>query len=269
MATDSVSDSPILIDHPADHVVRIRFNRPAKRNAIDQATRLALLDAVETVLADPSTRAVVLGGVGGVFSAGGDLPSMAGLTKDGARARMVEIHKICRLWAAAPIPIVSAMEGVAAGASVGLALLGDYVVAGPSSKVLVPFMKLGLTPDWGLMATLPRRIGLAAARRVMLSGGTFAADEALAIGLVDELCVDDAAVMDRAIAQAVAFAALPREATARIKLRLSAGAEAFEAVLAAEMEDQIACLTHPEFAEGWSAQMERRPADFLTTGRSA
>ncbi|MDP3403463.1 MAG: enoyl-CoA hydratase/isomerase family protein [Brevundimonas sp.] len=264
MATDSAADPRILVDRPAEHVVRIRFNRPSKRNAIDQATRLALLEAVTDVLSDQSTRAVVLGGVGGVFSAGGDLPSMAGLTPDGARARMAEIHSICRLWAAAPLPIVSAMEGVAAGASVGLALLGDYVVAGPSSRVLVPFIKLGLTPDWGLMATLPRRIGLAAARRVMLAGGTFNGAEALAAGLVDELCEDDTAVMDRAIAQASTFAALPREAAARIKLRLSGGPEALEAVLAAEMEDQIACLTHPEFVEGWAAQMERRPADFLS-----
>lgn len=159
MATDGTAEPPVLVDRPADDVVRIRFNRPAKRNAIDRATRLALLGAVQDVLADRSTRAIVLGGVGGVFSAGGDLPSMAGLTPDGACARMAEIHGICRLWAAAPMPIVSAMEGVAAGASVGLALLGDFVVAGPSSRILVPFMKLGLTPDWGLMATLPRRIG--------------------------------------------------------------------------------------------------------------
>lgn len=264
MATDFAAEPPLLVDRPADHVVRIRFNRPSKRNAIDQATRLALLEAVTQIRADESTRAVVLGGVGGVFSAGGDLPSMAGLTPEGARARMAEIHSICRLWAAAPIPIVSAMEGVAAGASVGLALLGDYVVAGPSSRILVPFIKLGLTPDWGLMATLPRRIGLPAARRVMLAGGSFSGEEALAKGLVDELCVDDAVVMNRAVAQASIFAALPREATARIKLRLSGGPEVLEAVLAAEMEDQIACLTHPEFAEGWSAQMDRRATDFLS-----
>ena len=266
MTTDSLVQPPILVDRPADHVARIRFNRPSKRNAIDQATRLALLEALTDVLADPSVRALVLGGVGGVFSAGGDLPSMAGLTPEGARARMAEIHSICRLWAAAPLPIVSAMEGVAAGASVGLALLGDHVVAGPSTRVLVPFIKLGLTPDWGLMATLPRRIGLPAARRVMLSGGTFSGEETLATGLVDELCADDAAVMDRAVAQASIFAALPREAAARIKLRLSGGPEALEAVLAAEMEDQIACLTHPEFAEGWRAQMDRRPADFISVG---
>lgn len=264
MATEGVVEPSILVDRPADHVIRIRFNRPAKRNAIDQAMRHALFDATGEALADPANRALVLGGVGPVFSAGGDLPSMAGLSAQGARARMTEIHRICRLWAGASIPIVSAVEGVAAGASVGLALFGDYIVAGPSSRILVPFIKLGLTPDWGLMATLPRRIGLAPARRVMLQGRSLTAAEALELGLVDEICGDDAEVMETAVGRAAAFAALPREATARIKLRLSGGPQALEAVLAAEMEDQIACLTHAEFAEGWTAQMERRPADFLS-----
>lgn len=256
----------VLIDHPASGVVRLRLNRPEKRNAIDQATREALLEAAGAALANPAHRAVVFGGVGGVFSAGGDLPSMAGLTAEQARARLEHGHALCRVFAGSRAPIVSAVEGVAAGASVGLALLGDHIVVGRSSRILFPFIKLGLLPDWGLLRSLPLRVGLGRARRIILSGAAVDGPTAVDIGLADEV-VDDDAVAETAVARAEAYAALPREATARIRARLSVfGALDLEGDLAAETTDQVACLLHPEFREGLAAQMERRTPDFIGLG---
>lgn len=136
-------DPVVLMDRPAPHVARLLINRPDKRNAIDFQVREQLTQALLGLLGDRSTRAVVLGGVGGVFSAGGDVPSMRGLTEAQARERMQHIHVLCRLVASARFPVVSAMEGIAAGAVVGLALLGDCIVGGPGTRVMFPFFGWG------------------------------------------------------------------------------------------------------------------------------
>ena len=105
----------LLCDRPAPGITRLRINRPEKRNAIDHGVRQAMLDHLAVVAADGETRALILGGVEGIFSAGGDLPSMAGLDEAGARERMRHIHRLCRGIANAPFPVISAIEGVAAG----------------------------------------------------------------------------------------------------------------------------------------------------------
>src|SRR5690606_40294968 len=91
--------------------------------------------------------ALVFGGVDGVFSAGGDVPSMVGLNEEQARERMRHIHVLCRLVGGARIPVVSAMEGFTAGAAVGLALLGDRNAVGRAARILFPFLTLGLSSE--------------------------------------------------------------------------------------------------------------------------
>lgn len=260
--------APILIDRPAPHVARLLLNRPDKRNAIDQGQRDALREAAAAVFSDPEARAVVFGGAGTAFSAGGDLPSMKGLSHAQAQARMEQGHAICRLFVEADVPVITAMQGASAGASVGLALLGDHVVVGPSTRILFPFIKLGLTPDWGLMRSLPQRVGLARARRLILSGGSVDGPTAVQIGLADELA-DDEAIMRTAIERAAEYAQLPRLATARIKARLREFDRLdFGQDLKSEATNQVDCLTHPEFAEGLAAQMERRAPDFVAVGET-
>src|SRR5690606_25292686 len=191
----------VLIDHPSPVVTRLRINRPEKRNAIDFDVRQAMIEALEQVAASTTCRAVVLGGVDGVFSAGGDLASMGGLDERGARERMQHIHTLCLLLAELPVPVVSAVEGYCAGAAVGMSLLGDYIVVGSSTKIIFPFMGLGLVPDWGAMLTLPRRVGVAQARRLMTEGRVTSGEEAFAIGLAD-IDVGEGDIMATAIAKA-------------------------------------------------------------------
>lgn len=258
MAVDPV----VLVDRPAPHVARLRIDRPDKRNAIDFEVREQMTRHLTALLADGDVRALVLGGVGGVFSAGGDVPSMAGLSADQARDRMRHVHVLCRLVAGARLPVVSAAEGVAAGAVVGLALLGDEIVAGPGTKFLFPFLKLGLAPDWGQLLTLPRRVGIGPARRILTCGDAVLGEEALRIGLVDSLVADDA-VMDAAVLRAGALAALPRDAFARMKARLNDSSGSLAEELAREETDQVACLLGDDFAEGYAAFRDKRPADFI------
>lgn len=252
----------VLLDHPAPHVARLRINRPDKRNAIDHAVRQGFLDHLHGLLDDPQVRALVLGGVNGVFSAGGDIPSMVGLSEAQARERMQHIHGLCRLVAHARIPVVSAMEGFTAGAAVGLALLGDRIVIGRNARVLFPFLKLGLAPDWGQLLTLPRRVGLPVARRLLSDGEAVSGEEALRVGLADVLC-EDAEVMDRAVALAARLAQLPTEAFGRMKVRLHHPSTTLDEELQREEADQVVCLLGEDFQEGFDAFSHKRTADFV------
>ena len=258
----------VLVDRPVPHVARLLINRPDKRNAIDFEVRRQLTEALTEILADDSVRALVFGGVGGVFSAGGDVPSMVGLTQKQARERMQHIAVLCRLVAHAGIPVVTVIEGFGAGAAVGLALLGDYIVVAEGSKILFPFLKLGLVPDWGQMLTLPRRVGVAQARRLLLSGKAVGGVEALAIGLADELA-SDADAMDAAVAKAASWAALPKGAFGRLKARLNHPSSTLDEELVREENDQAASLLGAEFAEGFAAFKEKREADFMALAAPA
>lgn len=251
----------VCLDQPAAGVLRVLIDRPEKRNAMDHGVREALTGVIGEALATPACRALVLGGVGGVFSAGGDVHSMDNLSEDDARARMRHIHVLCRLLAGARLPVVSAVEGVAAGAALGMALLGDEIVVGERTRILFPFLKLGLTPDWGLLLTLPRRVGVAVARRLLTGGDVISGDRALACGLADER-VDDDAVMATAVARAERLAALPPRAFARMKARLNEPAPTLAEALRREEDDQVICLRGEEFGEGLGAFLNKRAPDF-------
>lgn len=256
-----MADPVVLVDRPAAHVARLLINRPDKRNAIDHAVRQQIAQALTALAGDPDVRALVLGGVAGVFSAGGDLPSMKGLDEAGARARMEHIHGLCQQIAEAPLAIVSAIEGIGAGGAIGLALLGDEIVVGEGTRILFPFLGLGLTPDWGQLLTLPRRVGLPAARRLLIGSGPVDGAEAFRIGLADEVTADGQ-VMARAIERASALALLPRDALQRMNRRLETPSATLSEELAREADDQARCLTGTEFNEGYAAFLARRPPDF-------
>jgi 2-(1,2-epoxy-1,2-dihydrophenyl)acetyl-CoA isomerase len=262
-----MTEPVVLLDEPAPGVARLLINRPDKRNAIDFAVREQLALRVQDIYADTSIRALVLGGVNGTFSAGGDLPSMVGLDQTQARARMQHVQHLCRLVSGLPIPVVSAMEGIAAGAAVGLALLGDFIVVAPGTKTLFPFLNLGLVPDWGQLLTLPRRIGVAPARRIFTSGETVTGEEAHRIGLADML-VPDGEVMSAAIQKAEQLALLPLEAFGRMKRRLNQASDSLAEELAREETDQVVCLLTEDFEEGYAAFRERRKPRFALAGRA-
>lgn len=257
-----MSDAVVLLDHPAPHVARLLINRPDKRNAIDFDVREQLTRHLHALQGDGGTRALVLGGVDHVFSAGGDVPSMKGLDEAQARSRMQHIHVLCRLVAGARFPVVSAVEGIAAGAVVGLALLGDHMVGGPATRILFPFFRLGLVPDWGQLLTLPRKVGIAQARRILTSGEMVGGEQAFQIGLLDTL-VSDHEVMDAAVRKASELARLPQEAFSRMKQRLNEVSGSLSEELAREESDQAVCLLGDDFEEGYAAFCEKRAPNFV------
>lgn len=253
----------ILIDDPVPGVRRLLINRPEKRNAINHDVRQSLIDALTEAREQAACHAIVLGGVGGMFSAGGDIATMANLDESDARERMKHIHELCRLLGQFPMPVISAVEGICAGAGVGLALLGDVVLTGTKTQFLFPFLRLGLTPDWGLLRTLPARVGVAEAKRMLTRGQYISAEEAVAAGLADEcVCLN---VMDSAVSLARRMSLLPRNAFSRMKNRLDHPAASLAEELQREEDDQAVLLLGADFREGFAAFAEKREPQFTST----
>ena len=237
----------------------MRIDRPKARNAIDATVRAELATALAEAETDHAVRSVLIGGMGGQFCAGGDLPTMVGISEDAARARMAEGAAIvARLWRF-PKPVTVALERYAMGAAAGISMLADHVVMGDGALIGLPFLKLGLVPDWGLMMTLASRAGPAAASRLCRDAANVSAAEALALRLVDDVVPDDR-VMAHALDVAGRAAALPPLAFAHMKAGLRRADIA--TALAEESVAQTACLIGAEFVEGYDAFSTKRVPNF-------
>lgn len=248
----------ILRDEPAPGVRRLLLNRPEARNAINVEMRRELGEAMREALADSGVQAILIAGSGGVFSAGGDLPSMVGISPEASRERMELLAWVTEVIWHAPKPVVAAVERYAVGGCAGLALLADWTILGEKAFLSFPFLNLGLVPDMGLMATLPLRAGFATAARLLLERAQLTGADALAANIVDEV-VPDGDVMTRGIAKATELGRLPPQAFARLKARLRPAGGLNQAY---EVEAQIACFLGAEFPEGLAAFREKRAPNF-------
>jgi 2-(1,2-epoxy-1,2-dihydrophenyl)acetyl-CoA isomerase len=248
------------VNTPAGGVVVVTIDNPGKRNALDDTTRHTLLRELRAATSDPRCRAIVLEGLPGAFCAGGDLATMP-TDEARIRVRLGEMQEIAQLLHAGPKPTVAAVDGPAMGSGLALVAACDRVLATSRATFGCAFGRVGLVPDVGAAWTLTRRLGAGAARDLMLRSRTVGADEALAIGLVDEI-TDESDLQDRARAWAGDFAATAPGAVAALKGLLATGAVSFDDFLATEMETQIGRLTSAEFVEGRDAFFERRPPAF-------
>lgn len=251
----------VTVDTVAEGVVRIGLDRPDKRNALNPDLRGALTAAVGDTLADASARAMVIAGNGGHFCAGGDIDSMEGLTPQSGRTRMKSNHVLVRMIAESEKPVVAAVEGYAVGAGAGIAMLADTVVLAEGGSIGFPFFRVGLVPDYGLLFTLPRRVGAARARQLLLYARMLKGADAFAAGLADDLVADGEAE-GRAVERASELAAMPPHAFATAKRQLALWPTGLDAALEAEAVAQSACFTSSEFAEGRAAFQEKRAPDF-------
>ncbi|HSG96170.1 MAG TPA: enoyl-CoA hydratase/isomerase family protein [Afifellaceae bacterium] len=248
---------PLLSDLEAGGVLMLTLNRPTARNAIDAGLRAALRAAFLQASGDAAVRAVVLAGAGGHFCAGGDIASMAAMSADDARSRMADVAETAHAVAACGKPVIACVKGHAAGAGVGLALLCDEVVADHDARFTFSFVRLGLRPDWGLTATLPRRVGQAAAQRLVRDGAQVAAAAALQMQLIDHLAGGHDALSD-ATDRAITLAAAPAPAVAATKSRFHTPLAELDAALAREGEAQARCFASPAFAARLAEFREKR-----------
>jgi enoyl-CoA hydratase/carnithine racemase len=201
--------APVRLEpHPADErLALLRVDRPPV-NAFDQRM-WDLFDAVTASLhGDTAYRAVVVTGGPRHFAAGADVKGLLSLDPAEFAARNQVLQRAFHALATAPQVTIAAVCGYALGGGCELALAADFRIAGRSAVFGLPEITLGIMPGSGGTQRLPRIVGLARAREMILSGRNVAAEEALAIGLVDRV-VDDAALLDAAVADGLRYARGP------------------------------------------------------------
>jgi 2-(1,2-epoxy-1,2-dihydrophenyl)acetyl-CoA isomerase len=218
-----VTDLPVLYTIDAG-VARITLNRPDTMNSLDTETKVALRDDIRHAADDPAVRAVVLGGTGRAFCVGQDLNEHAEALRSGSAGLGDTVaehyNPIVTGLAGMAKPVVAAVNGVAAGAGAAFAFACDFRIVADSAGFNLAFAAIGLSSDSGSSWTLPRLVGWAKAKELLLRPRTVGADEALTLGLATEV-VPASEVMTRATALARELAAGPTVAYGAIRRALA------------------------------------------------
>lgn len=243
---------------------RIVLDRPQAHNAIDAACARALTRAIGEV-AEARPRVVLLTGRGSVFCAGADIAAM---TQQGdalpgyIEAILSHLHPSLLRLVSLPVPVVTAINGSAGGAGVGLALCGDFALGAASMKLRTGYAAIGLSPDMGAIYFMGRRLGAVRAKQLFITSEPVDAQRCLDWGIVDALAPDaELAAHAEGLCQRLAAAA--PQSLANIK-RLCDGAamRELEAHLALEQSLLIACAASADGREGVRAFVERRAPRF-------
>jgi len=249
-----------------DGIARLTLNRPDKLNSFTVAMHLEVREALEQIKADPSVRVLVLTGAGRGFCAGQDLgdravaPGSAGIDL----GESVEKYYAPLVLALRnlPVPVICAVNGVAAGAGANLALAADIVIAAKSASFVEAFCRLGLIPDTGGTYFLPRLIGTARAMGLAMLGEKLSAERAESWGLIWK-CVEDDVFNVEVSSLAKHFAAAPTKGLARTKQALYASpANTLEQQLDLERDFMRELGHSQDYREGVTAFTEKRAPKF-------
>jgi 2-(1,2-epoxy-1,2-dihydrophenyl)acetyl-CoA isomerase len=255
----------ILFDS-RDGIARLTLNRPERLNSFNVAMHLEVQHALVRVADDRGVRVLVLTGAGRGFCAGQDLSDRA-VAPDGAPPDLGEsIEKYYGPLVLAlrrlPIPVVCAVNGVAAGAGANITLACDIVIAARSASFVEAFCKLGLIPDTGGTYFLPRLLGSARATALAMLGDKLSAQQAADWGLIWK-CVDDDQLAAETDSLARHFATAPTLGLARTKQALQAsGLNTLEAQLNLERDFMRELGRSADYREGVAAFMEKRAPRF-------
>ncbi|MEO8927262.1 MAG: 2-(1,2-epoxy-1,2-dihydrophenyl)acetyl-CoA isomerase PaaG [Caulobacteraceae bacterium] len=247
----------------AGGVARLTLNRPDRLNSFTFQMHAEVAEALSRVEGE-GARVLLLTGAGRGFCAGQDLadPAVAA-GADLGEALEARYNPLIRRLVALPMPVVCAVNGVAAGAGANIALACDIVLAARSAKFIQSFAAIGLIPDSGGTWMLPRLAGQARAMGLALTGAPLTAEQAEAWGLIWR-CVDDDKLMNEAEVLVAKFAAAPTRGLAETKRLIRAGwALGFDAALDAERDAQRALGQTADYAEGVEAFTTKRPPRFV------
>jgi 2-(1,2-epoxy-1,2-dihydrophenyl)acetyl-CoA isomerase len=247
-------------------VATLTLHRPDRLNSFTVAMHEEIQAALGQVRADRNVRCLVLTGAGRGFCAGQDLADRAVAPGQSANDLGVSIEKFYIPLVLAlrklPLPVIAAVNGVAAGAGANIALACDLVIAARSASFIQSFAKIGLVPDSGGTWLLPKLVGNARALGLGLLGEKLSAEQAQAWGLI-WLCVDDAELMPTVKKLAAQLAAGPTRGLARTKEAIYAAAtQTFEQSLEMERNFQRELGQSSDYAEGVAAFMQKRAAKF-------
>jgi 2-(1,2-epoxy-1,2-dihydrophenyl)acetyl-CoA isomerase len=244
-----------------DSIARITLNRPDASNSINLELAKDLMYAAMSCSEDPTVRAVIITGAGKVFCPGGDVKTFATKGKDLPyyfRDVTTHLHAAVSRLARLDAPVIAAVNGVAAGAGMGLVCASDFALAAESARFTMAYTRIGLAPDGGSTYYLTRLVGLRKALDLTLTNRQLSAKEALELGIVSQI-VPDAELTARVEALAIQIASGATKAYGAAKrLMHSSWTETLETQM--ELESQALCsMAHTEDAqEAIAAFAEKR-----------
>ncbi|VUD52068.1 2,3-dehydroadipyl-CoA hydratase [Thalassocella blandensis] len=247
-----------IVTEQSEGILTIKLNRPERKNALNIAMYTALADQLDTAKFTPEVKVVLLQGTEDCFTSGndlGDFANGANLAQEGN-----PIEKFLLTLADFPKPVVVAVTGVAVGIGTTLLMHSDLVYASPQASFRLPFVNLGLCPEFASSLMLPRLAGHAKAAEWLMLGEFFSAQEALEGKLLNAIVEDPIA---HAKAQCEKLVKQPPAALRNSKaLMKSFGDEEVKQAIRDEIKVFGQALQGPEFAEAVSAFFEKRAADF-------
>jgi 2-(1,2-epoxy-1,2-dihydrophenyl)acetyl-CoA isomerase len=259
-----VENDLIITEHQEGYRV-ITLNRPGRLNSFNEALHAALMSALLDADSDGNCRALILTGAGRGFCAGQDLSDRVfspGQVPDLSSTLEHLYNPLIRKIRSLQMPVICAVNGVAAGAGANIALACDIVLAARSAKFIQAFAKLGLVPDSGGTWFLPRLIGTARARALALLAEPVPAEQAEAWGMIWK-AVEDVSLMDEAHRLAAHFAAQPTVGLGLIKQALDASeTNDLDQQLDLERDLQGQAGRTPDYLEGVTAFFEKRQPKF-------
>ncbi|MDE2467090.1 MAG: enoyl-CoA hydratase/isomerase [Alphaproteobacteria bacterium] len=246
-----------------EDVAVLTLNHPEVMNAASLELVEGMGKALSHIEENPGFRAIVITGEGRGFCSGANLsgPDLGSGLRDAGAVLESHFHPLLRRLRDLNIPLVTAVNGAAAGVGMSLALMGDIVLAARSAYFLQAFARIGLVPDGGSTWLLPRLIGLARARELSMLAEKLPAEKALEWGLINRVC-DDASLMDDALAMAHRLAQGPASLALIRRLYWQSPENSYEAQINEERQAQRRAGKTSDFGEGVAAFLQKRPAKF-------
>ena len=248
-----------------DDVAVLTLNHPEVMNAASLELVDGMGKALSHIEENAAFRAIVITGEGRGFCSGANL-SGSGMgsgsgSRDAGAVLEAHFHPLLRRLRDLNIPLVTAVNGAAAGVGMSLALMGDIILAARSAYFLQAFARIGLVPDGGSTWLLPRLIGLARARELSMLAEKLPAEQALQWGLINRVC-DDANLMDDALAMGHRLAQGPGSLALIRRLYWQSPENSYEAQINEERQAQRKAGRSRDFFEGVQAFLQKRPAKF-------
>lgn len=237
----------------------VMFNRPDKKNALNHAMYVRLADELQGATDDPTIRVMVFTGAGDTFTAGNDVGDFLEVSD---ADDLVSAWQFVGALPKFPKPLIAAVNGPAVGVGTTMLLHCDMVYASPEARFVLPFARLGVSPEAGSSLLLPMLVGAQRASEMLMLGEPFDAEVAREVGLVTEI-VPSEKLLERTAERAAALAALPPAAIRDTKrLIRSAVNDRLREVMELEGKVFRTRLASPEAAEAMTAFLEKRTPDF-------
>jgi len=252
-----------ILSEQNGNVIKITLNRPDVYNAFNEEMLFELQDAFRIAAEDENVRCVILTGAGKAFCSGQDLKDFNDKKSTFKEALETRYNPLIKQIAYLPKPVVCALNGVAAGAGLSVALACDYRIAVESASLTEVFINVGLVPDSGSSFFLPRIVGYAKAFEMCVTGDKISAKEAKEIGLVNKVVSNNKLLVKCADAIAKNFASRPTKAIGMIKDLLNRSFDSgLDEILSLESNYQEKAGNTLDFKEGINSFLEKRTSNF-------